>query len=421
MMKEYNPLIEEDIILSIIICVYNTDPSYLEECFASIFRSTLNRIRFEVIMIDDGSTIDYSDLLERFAVEYRKIENSGPFAARLHGASCSKGKYLAFLDSDDTVSENYHLPMVQKAQETGADIVINGWAFHTNRTRRICYTDSTMANRIHTETEALPLFMSQKGREHSYFVNWNKIYKREVIEKTVCELEKKGLIGKRLSFAEDVLFNFFNFKNARICCNVSSGFYLYRIHDHQISKEKTRQQLQNHIESMGFVFDTMLQNIGGHPKQDEIQANIHEWRALMARSHYQVALSQKHADLFPLIKKVYQTDILEKPRTEDSAVYEKAELLGENFEEIDHALTECFLSDEPVQIHFEKGCRWITRIAENAARPQDLSDNKGRILSVPKRKIKAGDRIIHNPILYKLGTSLFKKGSSIRAFLKKHL
>ena len=408
--------------LSIIICVYNTNPSFLKECLQSIFDSTLRLEKFQVILIDDGSSMDYSDLLNKYPVEYFKIENAGPFAARLYGVSLAKGEYLAFLDSDDCVSLNYHLPMLQKAEQTNADIVINGWAFWTDRTMRVCYTDTTMASEIDAEGhEPLVLFSAQQGKEHSYFVNWNKIYRRDLIAKTIEALKQEGLCGQRIEFGEDALFNFFNFKYANKVVNLHSGFYLYRIHNNQVSKEKTQNQLKNHIRWMSFIFDTMCKNIGNHPEREKIADNIGKWRTFIARSQYQVALTQKHPELFPLIEQAYGVAKPDLIKREDSPVYAKTELLGENFAYIDKMLTQYYFMQSPALIRCEKNCRWISRTVKTAAsaNKDEKADFSPIELVIPKRVISLRDRLMHHPIVIKIGMKVFKKGSRIRAYLKK--
>lgn len=58
---------------------------------------------FECVVVDDGSTDETDDVLSTFAnkINVIKTENRGVSAARNRGADSAKGKYIAFLDSDD--------------------------------------------------------------------------------------------------------------------------------------------------------------------------------------------------------------------------------------------------------------------------------------------------------------------------------
>ena len=149
--------------LSIIICVYNTSEKYFEKCLSSIYNSTLKNDDYEILVIDDGSYKDYSIFEKTYPIRIIKTENQGILKARLLGIKEARGEYTAFVDSDDTVTFNFHRPMLETAIKTNSDIVFNDWAFHTERTRYCCLSDSTISENF--EYEADKCLLSCQGIE----------------------------------------------------------------------------------------------------------------------------------------------------------------------------------------------------------------------------------------------------------------
>ena len=90
----------ENLLVSVIIPTFNR-----AEVISRAVNSVLNQTfkDFECIVVDDGSTDETGSVLCGFAdkIKVVKTENRGVSAARNTGAKLAKGKYIAFLDSDD--------------------------------------------------------------------------------------------------------------------------------------------------------------------------------------------------------------------------------------------------------------------------------------------------------------------------------
>jgi teichuronic acid biosynthesis glycosyltransferase TuaG len=91
-------------IVSIITPAYNSS-NFIEETIQSVFDQTFEE--WEMIIVDDNSSDDTVSIAKRFAKEDSRIkiielsENSGPATARNVAIELSRGRYIAFLDSDD--------------------------------------------------------------------------------------------------------------------------------------------------------------------------------------------------------------------------------------------------------------------------------------------------------------------------------
>ena len=91
-------------LISVIVPVYNATRS-LHRSLRSVLRQTLSD--FELIVIDDCSTDESADILRSYQAlddrvrVFSTTKNSGPGVARNVGLRNARGRYIAFLDSDD--------------------------------------------------------------------------------------------------------------------------------------------------------------------------------------------------------------------------------------------------------------------------------------------------------------------------------
>ncbi|MBQ9784424.1 MAG: glycosyltransferase family 2 protein [Clostridia bacterium] len=405
--------------LSIIICVYNTDPEYVRKALQSIANSTL--CDYEICMVDDGSTLDYTALAEEFGARLLKTENGGILRARLRGIDMAEGEYITFFDSDDTISVHYHQPMVELADREGADIVINGWAFHSAGSRYYCHGDSTMSTHISAEGDGvLRAFFAQKGLEHSYYVTWNKIYRAHTLKNARTCILESHIGDKNVCYAEDALINFYAFRAAKKLCNLHTGYYFYRIHGGQTVNVISDTRLRAQIMAMRDVLDLMQEGIGESAYRDEMLANLRAWEEMISRTHYSHAKGAGYKHLYPLIQSTYGVKRLQKSTRADGRAYTHSRLLPENIEEIDAALRPLFDCQGEVALSYNVRDPYVCRVL-NAVRESGVAIKPDPTAArvIPAEQISRKSKILHNHFVWTVSTVLFPKGSKIRALLKK--
>ena len=109
-------------LISVIIPVYNRQ-DMVGECIASLQAQSYHHL--EIILIDDGSTDNTLAVCQNLAAEDNRIVllqggHSGVSAARNKGLDAATGKYVFFLDSDDTIHPLLLQELVESMEKTGA-------------------------------------------------------------------------------------------------------------------------------------------------------------------------------------------------------------------------------------------------------------------------------------------------------------
>jgi glycosyltransferase involved in cell wall biosynthesis len=91
-------------LISIIMATYNR-AAYIEEALESIKRQTFRD--FEIIVVDDGSTDDTREIMKKYEdARYIYLDHVGIAGARNTAVKVARGKWIAFLDSDDLWMED---------------------------------------------------------------------------------------------------------------------------------------------------------------------------------------------------------------------------------------------------------------------------------------------------------------------------
>ena len=121
------------ILISIIICTYNR-AKYLNKCITSILDQTNKK--WELIIVDDGSDDNTFNIVNNYIqsysnIRYVKHKNLKLALSRNVGLLLATGKYITFLDSDDTYKENHiqsRLDFMKKNKQV--DLIYGGVDLH---------------------------------------------------------------------------------------------------------------------------------------------------------------------------------------------------------------------------------------------------------------------------------------------------
>lgn len=113
--------------VSVIVPVYNK-VQYLSRSVDSILRQSMQNV--EILLIDDQSTDGSYELCQRLYGALpqvrllRNAANKGAGRTRNVGMEAAKGRYIAFVDADDIIHQDYLKRMYQEALRRQADIVV---------------------------------------------------------------------------------------------------------------------------------------------------------------------------------------------------------------------------------------------------------------------------------------------------------
>ncbi len=159
--------------VSVIVPVYNVE-KYLRKGLDSLVNQTLDK--YEVILVNDGSTDTSQAIINEYASKYPCIknyekENGGMSSARNMGLKHAKGEYIAFMDSDDYVEPEFLAKMYEKAKKDNSDVVIcDYYALNEEEKRYIkCHMN-------YSSNQKIEYLLSPP-------MVWSKLIKKEIMDK----------------------------------------------------------------------------------------------------------------------------------------------------------------------------------------------------------------------------------------------
>lgn len=267
--------------VSIVIPVYNCE-NYIRTCMESITNQTYRNI--EVIIINDGSKDKTKDIINSFIskdsrIIYIEQENSGPSMARNNGIDKATGEYLIFIDSDDTVEENYVEILLKSILDEKNDIVCCGYSDISIYGNVNCSDFIYDTNNIKKQDFLYKVCQGTGG------VLWSKIFKKEIIDNYNVRMNKDifmcedlifvlqyGSYCNNFSYIDEYLYNYNRLNVNSISSNISKE-YLYNyidvckhiesiLLDNNLKKEEVSKIISNRVQSIvTTIIDSEIKNI----------------------------------------------------------------------------------------------------------------------------------------------------------------
>ena len=236
-------------LLSLIIPIYNVE-KYIEECLESVCCQLVAGV--EVILVNDG-TPDSSMLIARKYISERynhlkeqfvfiDQENQGLSGARNTGISVSKGEYIAFLDSDDILSNKYFDEIIPVIDNYHVEIIqFNAKRFDSDKKIYSSFLKNLNLKGFYEVDKSILL----EVYNHSAWFVWMRVYHSKFFK------NRRFPIGRNYEDACVIPYIFYEVKNIYF---LESCLINYRVNSNSITAVKSKKN----IEDLGFAIDLMI-------------------------------------------------------------------------------------------------------------------------------------------------------------------
>ncbi len=213
--------------ISIIVPIYNT-AKYLPTCLDSILNQTYQNL--EIILIDDGSTDNSSQIIEEYTKKDRRIKslhqkNAGLSSTRNTGLKTATGDYVTFIDSDDEIDIKMIKKMVEALSSSKADVAVCSFKeIYPNG--KVLYFNHDYPQKIYDTEAALRAMLLERGFMLSSTM---KLFPKKYFKDIQFPIDK---------LHEDVDTTYKLILKADRIIFLPDAYYIYHHHDDSIIESK---------------------------------------------------------------------------------------------------------------------------------------------------------------------------------------
>ena len=168
------------------------------------------------------------------------------------GLETATGDYVSFVDADDWIDVNMIESMVREMNEKKSDLVVcevnqfgndPGDSTVRRRFKEIPTDDITPSGQ----------FLSRFISGEFDYANWNKLYKRSIIEENRIRFDTGIRIG------EDLLFNLLYLNHSRKQTLLRQPYYHYRVHHGSLFHECKKARWIEHCKKLSLLENYCLE------------------------------------------------------------------------------------------------------------------------------------------------------------------
>ncbi|OWK97550.1 glycosyl transferase family 2 [Kaistella haifensis DSM 19056] len=273
---------------------------FLERCLDSVRSQTYPNI--EVILINDQTpdrSVEFAEkyILENGLVNWRILhleQNSGLSVVRNKGIDTASGKYLFFLDSDDTITEDCIATLVGISENTGAEMTMSQLECEKSDTgeKNICITITTDYELL--EGNELIFKEFSDGKLVTYAVN--KLFDVEYLRK-----EKLYFIPGL--FAQDELWTFHSVLKMNKIAVHKGITYTYFLHPKSVIHNRGKRNFDNWF-TIGQHIDKAYKTEQNPVRKQQILKYLTAFKSLTLQMNWK---AQKNEELWKESYKNYKT------------------------------------------------------------------------------------------------------------------
>lgn len=233
--------------LSIIVPAYNCE-KYIDECIKSIIKQKNNLV--EIIIINDGSTDKTLEKCEKLHKQYKNIklinqENRGVSYSRNIGIENANGKYIMFVDSDDSLEEE-SLGKIQQLMTENIDVL----RYSYNIEEKNKNIEVIFENKTFDLLKDKSVFFRDFFKKTNQNVIWGQAIRKELLNNIKFD--------NNIFFGEDLLFNCQLYNKCKFIKYTNTILYNYKQNTDSITKNYRNLKVKSKIENLIYVFNKIM-------------------------------------------------------------------------------------------------------------------------------------------------------------------